>query len=196
MRRFSRIAAVPTFLPVLLLGALPLAGQTPEPTAAEEEVGVVETGFGTMVFRLFEDEAPLTTRNFKELVREGFYDGKPFYRVVAGHVIQAGDGGDNGRPTVRGEFGAHPHVVGALGLARDQDPDSGSTEIYVCLAPRPHLDGRYAVFGLLIEGFDVLEKIGAVEVEEKWEGEVAFHRPKTPVLIERAFLERRKVEGR
>lgn len=199
MRRFPRIAAFPSFLQVLLLGALPLVAQPSEPGTVEEEVGILETSFGTMVFRFFDEEAPLTTRNFKELVREGFYDGKPFYRVVAGHVIQAGDGGENGRaatgrPTVKGEFGAYPHVVGALGLARDQDPDSGSTEIYVCLAPRPHLDGRYAVFGLLIEGFDVLEKIGGVDVEEKWEGEVAFHRPKTPVVIERAFLERRQVK--
>ncbi len=163
---------------------------TEEPT---EEVAVLETSRGTMVFRLFEAEAPLTTANFKALVAEGFYDGLPFYRVVKGHVIQAGDGGENGRPTVKGEFGAHPHVTGALGLARDADPDSGSTEIYVCHAPRPHLDGRYAVFGLLIEGFDVLEAVGNVEVEERWDGEVAFHRPIEPVVIERARLERRPV---
>jgi cyclophilin family peptidyl-prolyl cis-trans isomerase len=157
-----------------------------------EQVVVLETGLGTMTFRLFEAEAPQTTANFKALVAEGFYDGLPFYRVVAGHVIQAGDGGENERPTVKGEFGAHPHVTGALGLARDADPDSGSTEIYVCHAPRPHLDGRYAVFGLLIEGFEVLEAIGNVEVEERWEGEVAFHQPIEPVVIERAWMEQRQ----
>jgi cyclophilin family peptidyl-prolyl cis-trans isomerase len=113
--------------------------------------------------------------------------------VVAGHVIQAGDGGESGRATVRGEFGAHPHVVGAVGLARDSNPDSGSTEIYICLAPRPHLDGNYAIFGLLVEGFDVLEKIGAVKVEEKYvgEAEIAFHQPMEPVVIERAYLDQR-----
>ncbi len=162
----------------------------------EEEVCVLETTMGTMVFRFFEDAAPATVRNFKNLVREGFYDGLPFYRVVAGHVIQAGDGGESGRPTVPGEFGAHPHVTGALGLARSEDPDSGSTEIYVCHAPRPHLDGRYAVFGLLISGSDVLEAIGNVAVDERWEGEVAFHEPKQPVLIERARLESRPIEAR
>ena len=160
-----------------------------------EEVCVLETTLGTMIFRLFDDAAPETVRNFKGLVRESFYDGLPFYRVVAGHVIQAGDGGESGRPTVKGEFGAHPHVTGALGLARGDDPDSGSTEIYVCHAPRPHLDGRYAVFGLLISGFDVLEAIGNVEVEERWHGEVAFHRPKQPVTIQRATLEHRAVAG-
>lgn len=164
--------------------------------AEPQEVCVLETGMGTMVFRFFDEAAPLTTANFKKLVGEGFYDGKPFYRVVKGHVIQAGDGGENDYPKVKGEFGAHPHVTGAVGLARDEDPDSGSTEIYICLAPRPHLDGRYAVFGLLIEGFDVLASIGEVEVTEKYEGSVAFHEPKEPVVIKRAYLETRDLAAR
>jgi cyclophilin family peptidyl-prolyl cis-trans isomerase len=166
------------------------APEEPEPSP-KQEVCVLETSMGTMVLRFFDERAPLTSANFKALVRDGFYDGKEFYRVVKGHVIQAGDGGENDRPTVTGEFGAHPHVVGAVGLARDQDPDSGSTEIYICHAERPHLDGRYAVFGLLVDGFEVLEQIGNVEVEEHWEGEVAFHKPVTPVVIERAYLEER-----
>jgi len=168
-----------------------VAGVSAARQDGEQEVCVLETSMGTMVFRFFDEEAPETTANFKKLVREGFYDGQPFYRVVAGHVIQAGDGGENDKPTVKGEFGANPHVTGALGLARDEDPDSGSTEIYICHAPRPHLDGRYAVFGLLVDGFDVLEVIGNVEVDEVWEGKVAFHKPKTPVVIKRAYLEPR-----
>ena len=183
--------------------ALAACAEAPTPEAAApsadtaqpagREVAVLETNRGTMAFRLFETEAPLTTANFKRLVGEGFYDGLEFYRVVEGHVIQAGDGGENDQPTVKGEFGAHPHVTGAVGLARDADPDSGSTEIYICHAPRPHLDGRYAVFGLLVEGFDVLDEIGKVAVEERWEGEIAFHEPVEPVIIRRAFLERRPV---
>ena len=108
-------------------------------------------------------------------------------------MIQAGDDGESPKPKVPGEFGAHPHVVGAVGLAREADPDSGSTEIYICLARRAHLDGKYAVFGLLIDGFDVLERIGGVEVEEKFIGKVAFHRPKEPVVIERMYLDKRQV---
>lgn len=167
-------------------------------SAAEtDEVCVLETSMGSMVIRFFEEEAPLTVANFKELVREGFYDGLPFYRVVDGHVIQAGDGGENDQPTVKGEFGASPHVTGAVGLARDEDPDSGSTEIYICHAPRPHLDGRYAVFGLLIAGFDVLEAIGQVQVIEEWVGDeknIAFHKPVEEVLILKAHIERRTLE--
>lgn len=160
----------------------------------QEEVCVLETSMGTMVVRFFEEGSPETVANFKRLVREGFYDGLPFYRVVDGHVIQAGDGGENDKPLVKGEFGVYPHVTGAVGLARDEDPDSGSTEIYICHAPRPHLDGRYAVFGLVVEGFDVLDAIGLVEVIEEWVGDektVAFHKPKEPVVIVSAFLEKR-----
>ena len=182
-------------IPLCLLLLLGLAGpaSAQEPETGEEEVLTLVTSQGTMVFRLFEDGAPRTVAQIKRLVREGFYNGLDFYRVVAGHVIQAGDGGENAYPTVPAEFGVWPHVPGALGLARDMDPDSGNTEIYICLEPRPHLDGRYAIFGLLVEGEDVLQAIGAVEVKEQWDGTVAFHRPIEPVTIERAFLEKRKL---
>ena len=174
---------------LLLLLAASLSAQ---PAPAPTEVAVLETSLGTLVFRLFEKDAPKTVANFKALVREGFYDGKPFYRVVAGHVIQTGDGGENDRPKVPDEFNSNPHIAGALGLAHDIQPNSGSTEIYVCLAPRPHLDGRFTVFGQVIEGMDILAKIGAVPVNEKFlEGNIAFHEPKEPVLIRKARLETR-----
>ncbi len=183
------------FLSLLMCALMMIApGLMADELKAGEEVCVLETSMGTMVFRFFEEAAPETVANFKRLVREGFYDGLPFYRVVSGHVIQTGDGGENNKPLVKGEFGAYPHVTGAVGLARDSDPDSGSTEIYICHAPRPHLDGRYAVFGLLIEGFDVLDAIGQVDVIEDWVGEektIAFHKPKEEVVIVRATLERR-----
>lgn len=180
---------------ILVLAALAPAAfaQTPAPEPGEQEVAVLKTSLGTMVFRFYEKETPLTTEHFKKLVRQGFYDGKPFYRVVKGHVIQTGDGEGTAGPKIKGEFGAAPHVQGTVGMARDADPDSGSTEFYICLAPRPHLDGKYAVFGQVIEGQDVLEKIGNVEVDEQYIGEpkVAFHKPKTPVILEKVTLERR-----
>lgn len=189
-RTLSFFLTMALFLFVLVSAG---AAQLPEEESGEE-VYVMETSHGTMVFRLFEEQAPRTVANFKALVKEGFYDAREFYRVVAGHVIQTGDEGKSRRPTVEAEFSAHPHVVGALGLARDAEPDSGNTEIYICLAPRPHLDGRYAVFGLLIEGFEVLEKIGEVEVKENWVGTVAFHKPKEPVELRRVYSERRVLE--
>lgn len=183
---------VPRLTILGLVALLALCGSAA--SVGAEEVCVLETSHGTMALRFFAAQTPQTTAAFKRLVRAGFYDGKPFYRVVAGHVIQAGDGGDNDQPTVRGEFGAHPHVKGAVGLARDADPDSGSTEIYIVLADRPHLDGSYAVFGMLVDGWQVLDSIAAVEVNEKWigdDGSIAYHEPKEPVLIRRAFLEDR-----
>ena len=151
-------------------------------------VCVMETSLGTIAFELYTDDAPRTAARFAGLVRQGFYDGKDFYRIVRGHVIQAGGGGATPLPP---EFNTRPHLVGTLGLGRTGDEWSGDSEIYVCVAPRPHLDGRYTVFGRVIEGFDVLERIAAVPVEERWEGpdrKMAMHKPLTPVLIRRASM--------
>ena len=161
---------------------------TKAPTAPVAEVCVMKTSSGMMVFEFFEADAPKTVAQFKALVRKGFYDGKDFYRVVRGHVIQAG-GGD--APKLPPEFNARPHVFGTLGLGRTGDEWSGDSEIYICVAPRPHLDGRYTVFGQLVEGLDVLEKIAAVPVEERWEGpdkKMAMHKPLQPVVIRRALI--------
>jgi cyclophilin family peptidyl-prolyl cis-trans isomerase/predicted neuraminidase len=151
-------------------------------------VCVMETSLGTMAFELFEADAPKTVAQFKALVDKGFYDGKDFYRVVRGHVIQAGGGDAAPLPP---EFNTRPHLVGMLGLGRTGDEWSGDSEIYICVAPRPHLDGRYTVFGRIVEGFDVLERIAAVPVEEKWEGpdkKMAMHKPLEPVIIRRASI--------
>jgi predicted neuraminidase/cyclophilin family peptidyl-prolyl cis-trans isomerase len=152
---------------------------------AGREICALETNLGTMRFELFEADAPRTVAQFEALVRSGFYDGKDFYRVVRGHVIQAGDGG---APPLPPEFNTRPHLVGTLGLGRVGDEWSGDSEIYVCVAPRPHLDGRYTVFGQLVDGLDVLESIAAVPVEERWEGKMAMHRPLEPVMILKARL--------
>lgn len=169
-----------------------LAGSTgPEASRRASDVCVMETSQGTMVFEFFEADAPKTVAQFKALVRKGFYDAKDFYRVVRGHVIQAGGGN---APKLPPEFNARPHVVGTLGLGRTGTEWSGDSEIYVCVAPRPHLDGKYTVFGRLVEGFDVLERIAAVPVEERWEGpdkKMAMHKPLEPVVIRRARIETR-----
>ena len=173
----------------LAAASIPLAGS---PAATEKEpVCVLQTDLGTMAFQFFETDAPKTSRQFQKLVRDGFYNGKDFYRVVKGHVIQAGGGV---APKLPPEFNKHPHLVGTVGLGRDEDINSGDSEFYICVAPRPHLDGRYTVFGQLIEGYDVLEKISHVEVDEKWEGadkKLAMHKPKKPVVIEKAWIEER-----
>jgi predicted neuraminidase/cyclophilin family peptidyl-prolyl cis-trans isomerase len=165
--------------------AWPSAAAKAGGTDAKGEVAVLETSLGTMTFELFAADAPKTVAQFKDLVRQGFYDGKDFYRVVRGHVIQAGDGG---APPLPPEFNTRPHLFGTLGLGRVGDEWSGDSEIYVCVAPRPHLDGRYTVFGQLIKGRDVLERIAAVPVEEHWEGKMAMHKPLQPVVILKARI--------
>jgi len=152
---------------------------------------LIETSHGNMLMTFFPEDAPATVANFKRLVNEGWYEGKTFYRVVKGHVIQAGSNVDNEQPLVGAEFNQNPHIKGAVGLARGEDPDSGSTEIYICHEARPHLNGRYTVFGQLSEGFDVLDKIASSEVKEEWLGDdkkIAFHGPVEVVTIVRITL--------
>ncbi len=164
------------------------AGESLKPGA---EALVLRTNMGTLAFRLFEADAPRTAAQVKRLAAAGFYDGKDFYRVVKGHVIQAGGGG---APALPPEFNGKPHLFGTLGLGRTGDENSGDSEIYVCLAPRPHLDRKYTVFGQLAEGEDVLRRIAEVPVEEIWTGpekKMAMHKPLRPVVIEKARIETR-----
>ena len=163
----------------------------PQMKSGAPVVAVMTTSLGTMVFKLFEADAPKTTAQFKKLAAAGFYDGKDFYRVVKGHVIQAGGGG---APALPPEFNKNPHVFGALGLGRTGDENSGDSEIYVCVAPRPHLDGKYTVFGQLIEGEAILKRIAEVPVEEIWTGpekKMAMHKPLQPVVLEKVRIETR-----
>jgi cyclophilin family peptidyl-prolyl cis-trans isomerase/predicted neuraminidase len=169
---------------VLDPGRLKSRSAVPPDPRSSSEICVIQTNLGTMTLEFFEADAPRTVAQFKGLVEKGFYDGKDFYRVVRGHVIQAG-GGD--APSLPPEFNTRPHLFGTLGLGRVGDEWSGDSEIYICVAPRPHLDGRYTVFGRLTEGLDVLEKIANVPVEERWEGpgnKMAMHKPIEPVVIQ------------
>jgi cyclophilin family peptidyl-prolyl cis-trans isomerase len=185
----------PLALAVFLAASPVFAQASATPPPRTEEVCVLKTNLGTMVFRFFAATAPETTAAIKKLVRSGFYDGKTFYRVVKGHVIQTGDMKGESGPRVKAELSGYPFVAGTVGLARDADPGSGTTEIFICHVPRPHLDGHYTAFGQLIAGMDVLEKIANVPVEEHYEDGVAFHKPKQPVVIEKATIETRAVDG-
>jgi cyclophilin family peptidyl-prolyl cis-trans isomerase len=153
---------------------------------------VLETSLGELRFRFLDEAAPRTCRQIRRLVAAGFYDGLTFYRVVPGHVIQAGANRASHEPTVPSEAGTANHVRGAVGLARWEDPDSGSTELYVCLADRPRLDGVFTVLGLLDHGFDVLDRIAGVELEEGYlevgDRRIPYHAPVEPVVIRRATL--------
>jgi cyclophilin family peptidyl-prolyl cis-trans isomerase len=121
-----------------------------------------ETTQGIFTVELFSD-VPTTTRNFTGLVAAGFYSGLIFHRYVAGFVIQGGDPqgtgmGGSGK-TIPLEITAHKHLRGALGMARSQDPNSASSQFYICLEDLPSLDNNYAVFGRVLEGMDSVVKL-------------------------------------
>ncbi|MHC4605396.1 MAG: peptidylprolyl isomerase [Planctomycetota bacterium] len=176
---------------VLLCASFTGAAQEPEPGGAlpgpDDPVAVIETNHGMMVLRFFTDDAPDTCKHFMGLVEKKFYDRKQFYRVVKGHVIQAGNEAGSG-PTVKLETNKNRHIVGAVGMARSEHPDSATSEFYICHAERPKLDGKFTVFAQIIRGYDTLDRIANVEVAEQMIGEVAFHRPRKPVVIERMTI--------
>jgi FKBP-type peptidyl-prolyl cis-trans isomerase/cyclophilin family peptidyl-prolyl cis-trans isomerase len=132
----------------------------------------METTKGTIKIELFRKEAPISSANFERLVRAGFYNGLTFHRVETSpefRLIQGGDpaGNGSGGPgyNIKGEFAANgwttpkTHVAGAVAMARSQSYDSAGSQFYICINPVHQLDGNYAVFGQVVEGLDVAEKI-------------------------------------
>ena len=125
---------------------------------------VLETAKGTIKFELYEKEAPVTTKNFIDLIQKGFYNGLIFHRVEPGFVIQGGDPKGNGTggsgKTIPLEIAPSlTHKKGAVGMARSQDPNSASSQFYICIEDAKFLDKNYAVFGQVTQGQDVVAKI-------------------------------------
>jgi peptidyl-prolyl cis-trans isomerase B (cyclophilin B) len=122
----------------------------------------VDTERGSVVLRLFGSDAPLTVYNFVTLARAGFYDGLRFHRVVPDFVAQGGDprGDGNGGPgyAIRDEINPNRYLRGTLGMALS-GPHTGGSQFFITLSPQPHLDGGYTVFGQLVAGSDVLDRI-------------------------------------
>lgn len=158
---------------------------TEEPSVEITQVAVLATSKGVMKLEFYPDVAPEHVANFIKLAEDGFYDGQKWHRVVPGFVIQAGDpqtkdvsaavvqrvadnmaqAGDppigTGGPgySIDAEFNSRPHLRGTLSMARSNDPDSAGSQFYICIAAQPGLDGQYTVFGQVVEGDDVIDKI-------------------------------------
>ncbi len=132
---------------------------------ASDRTAVIETNKGTIKFRLYEQDAPITAGNFAGLVEKGFYDNLTFHRVVAGFVIQGGDpkgngtGGSGKNIPLEVKSNLKHDGAGTVAMARSSDPNSASSQFYITLAATPHLDMQYAVFGKVTEGLDVVKKI-------------------------------------
>ena len=137
---------------------------------------ILHTRYGRIEIHLDVVETPLTTANFIDLARRGFYDGLSFHRVVPGFVIQGGDprGDGNGGPgyPIRCEVGERPYGRGAVGMALS-GKDTGGSQFFITQSPQPHLDGGYTLFGWVAEGMEVVDRIrpgDLIERVEIWTG--------------------------
>lgn len=143
--------------------------------------------YGVMEAELDWDAAPNTCANFVELVNSGFYTGLVFHRIIKGFMIQGGWGDLKGKHldySIKGEFASNGikndllHTRGVLSMARTMFPDSASSQFFIMHKDAPHLDGEYAAFGKLTNGFDVLDKIATVRTDRR-------DCPIDPVVIEK-----------
>ena len=168
---------IPALMAALCL-ALTACGQTPADASASaaEPIGkytaVIDIAdYGAITLELDGDSAPLTVANFVKLAKDGFYDGLTFHRIMDGFMMQGGDPNGNGTggsdETIPGEFSANgcdnpiSHTRGTISMARAQDPNSASSQFFICQADSTFLDGSYAAFGRVTEGMDVVDAICA-----------------------------------
>jgi len=135
-----------------------------------EQRAVIHTKFGDITLKFFPDVAPNHVKNFIELAQKGFYNGTIFHRVVPKFVIQGGDPNTKnpdrskhgmGGPgyNVKAEFNNKLHKRGTLSMARSAHPDSAGSQFFICVADAPFLDGKYTVFGEVVTGIEVADKI-------------------------------------
>lgn len=139
-----------------------------------------------MEIELYPEIAPKTVENFEKLVKEGFYNGLTFHRVIPGFMIQGGCplGNGMGGPgyQIKGEFLANgfkndlKHTRGVLSMARAMDPNSAGSQFFIMHQDAPHLDGQYAAFGKVVKGIEVVDEIASVATDFS-------DKPKTPQII-------------
>lgn len=145
----------------------------------------------TIELELCPEAAPLTVANFEKLVREGFYDGLIFHRVIRGFMIQGGDpqgtGMGGAKDKIKGEFRQNgvdnplKHTRGVISMARAYDPNSASSQFFIMHADAPHLDGAYAAFGRVVSGMDTVDEIASVPTDYS-------DRPKVAMRMKRVYI--------
>ncbi|MDA9156642.1 peptidylprolyl isomerase [Candidatus Pelagibacter sp.] len=143
---------------------------------AEENIMILKLKDGDIKIELFEDVAPNHVKRIKQLAKDGKYDGVVFHRVIDGFMAQTGDVqfgnssndqfdlkragmGGSDLPDLKEEFSDLPHERGTLSMARSQDPNSANSQFFICFKEASFLDRQYTVFGRVIEGMDIIDKI-------------------------------------
>lgn len=168
---------------------MPAADQAKQAPAQANSIAKFETNKGNFTVELFEDKTPITAKNFIDLANKGFYNGTLFHRVIDNFMIQGGDpqGNGTGGPgyTIADEF--HPSLKhtgpGMLSMA-NRGPNTGGSQFFITLAPTPWLDNKHAIFGKVIEGLDVVQKIGKVKTG-------ANDKPVEDVVVKKITIEKR-----
>jgi peptidyl-prolyl cis-trans isomerase B (cyclophilin B) len=185
--------------------AEPAPKQTASAPAKTETVAVLQTKLGKIVIRFFPDKAPNHVKNFTNLCKSGFYNGTKFHRVIPNFMIQGGDPNtrsgdpstwgagsvtdkDGKEVTLKAEFNDIHHARGIVSMARAADPNSASSQFFICVADAGYLDKQYTVFGEVVSGMDVADKIVNAPRDP------SNDRPKEPVAIDKALIEKRPVQ--
>ena len=177
MHRLPKLGLVlaAAFVIPLLAGALtgPAIAQVNQDKHVNQDKGdlenmlYLETAHGRVTIKLRPDLAPNHVARVKELVRQKFYDGTPFHRVIPGFMAQGGDptgtGTGGSGKKLKAEFTKEPFKRGTIGAARSQSPDSADSQFFICFDRASHLDGQYTVWGEVTEGMDVVDKVAKGE---------------------------------
>jgi peptidylprolyl isomerase len=159
MRWFTHAAAAAVLLVVGLTAAQPARALDPENTL------YLDLEKGRIVIEMRPDLAPGHVARIKELVRQGFYDGVAFHRVIPGFMAQTGDptgtGTGGSGQKLKAEFSLEPHVRGTVSMARASDPDSADSQFFIVYEAAPFLDGKYTIWGQVVQGMEVVDLIKA-----------------------------------
>lgn len=153
----------------------------------------IEMDNGAVIdIELYPEKAPKTVANFEKLVKEGFYDGLTFHRIIRGFMIQGGDpegtGMGGAKEKIPGEFASNgfpqndiKHTRGVISMARSMAPNSASSQFFIMHEDAPHLDGSYAAFGKVVDGIEAVDEIASVRT-------TFGDRPVTPVVIKKMTI--------
>ena len=169
----------------LLVGTLAACG-------SKKDSASKSSGDNSFVITLYPDVAPITCENFEKLVKDGFYDGLKFHRVVEDFMAQGGDpkgdGTGGSTDTIKGEFSQNgventlSHTRGVVSMARSNDPDSASSQFFICYGDESFLDGQYAAFGKVTEGMEEVDSF--LKVERSMGSDGAVSSPNTDIIME------------
>jgi peptidylprolyl isomerase len=159
---FSRLSRLCALFLAVFIGVFPMSASA-APALDPENTLYLDLPDGRVVIQLRPDLAPNHVARIKQLVREHFYDGLSFHRVIPDFMAQTGDPKGDGTggsgQKLKAEFSKEHHVRGTVSMARASSPDSGDSQFFICFEPTPFLDGQYTIWGQVVSGMEFVDKI-------------------------------------